>query len=476
MGGVGSSALLRCACAGLLAAGLVAATALTATALTVGGTLTQMASGSAIEHASVKATIAGTAAPVSAQPPVQKGRVAHFLIDTSGLGRMQMVVRTTDAFLAGVPKNVYVGVDLAAAQSQPSALASLTASIAPVMVARPNTAATTTGPYGIAWLLWVALLAVFLGLLGVVGAILAPTYVSRRKRRVESMQGYVATRGPSPEDERSTVAAISASLISLGDKVMESRSSTPRTQRMLERADLPLRVGEWAVIRALAFVVGLVGGMFLMRGGSVSTFIGAILGGLAGFILPALFLKFAASRRSAKFESQLPDVLTLVASSLATGFSLLQALDAVARDAADPSAKEFSRALAETRIGADLSESLDHLADRMESQNLRWTAMAIDIQRQVGGNLAETLRNTAATLRDRQALKRHVNALAAEGKLSAYILIAMPIGIFAYMTFANKPYVELLWTTVIGIGMLAAAVISMLFGIFWMSKVVKVEV
>ncbi|MBE3075236.1 MAG: type II secretion system F family protein [Actinobacteria bacterium] len=102
--------------------------------------------------------------------------------------------------------------------------------------------------------------------------------------------------------------------------------------------------------------------------------------------------------------------------------------------------------------------------------------MAIDIQRQVGGNLAETLRNTAATLRDRQALSRHVRALSAEGRLSAYILIALPIGIFLYMLMANRPYVELLWTNKIGIGMLVSAVISMTFGVFWMNKVVKVEV
>jgi len=183
-----------------------------------------------------------------------------------------------------------------------------------------------------------------------------------------------------------------------------------------------------------------------------------------------------ASRRAKKFEAQLPDILTLVASSLSTGFSLLQALDGVARDADDPAAKEFSRALAETRIGADLNDSLEHLADRMDSKNMRWTGMAIDIQRQVGGNLAETLRNTAATLRDRQALSRHVKALAAEGKLSAYILIAMPIGLFFYMLVANKPYVELLWTTMIGLVMTVAGLISMGFGIFWMSKVIKVEV
>jgi tight adherence protein B len=192
--------------------------------------------------------------------------------------------------------------------------------------------------------------------------------------------------------------------------------------------------------------------------------------------LPVFFLKFAASRRAKKFERQLPDVLTLAASSLSTGFSLLQALDAVAADADEPSAKEFSRALAETRIGADLTESLGHLADRMNSKNMRWTGMAIDIQRQVGGNLAETLRNTAATLRDREALSRHVKALAAEGKLSVYILIALPVGLFLYMLVANRTYVELLWTTLMGIGMSAAGLISLAVGVFWMNKVVKVEV
>jgi tight adherence protein B len=257
---------------------------------------------------------------------------------------------------------------------------------------------------------------------------------------------------------------------------MDSRSSTPQTQRLLERADLPLRVGEWAVLRAMAVLVGAACGIFLMHGGSISTFVGACLGGMLGVFLPVFFLKFAASRRAKKFEAQLPDVLTLVASSLTTGFSLLQALDGVARDADDPSGKEFSRALAETRIGADLTDSLAHLADRMDSKNMRWTGMAIDIQRQVGGNLAETLRNTAATLRDRQSLSRHVKALAAEGKLSAYILIAMPIGLFFYMLVANKPYVELLWTTMIGLVMTVAGLISMGFGVFWMSKVIKVEV
>jgi tight adherence protein B len=325
------------------------------------------------------------------------------------------------------------------------------------------------------WLLWAGLAAIFLGLAGAVVALVAPTYVSRRKRRVESIERLVAVRAPTEADQ-STVTTMSASLVRLGDKVMEGRASTPKTEMLLERADLPLRAGEWAVLRAFAVIAGMAGGIFLIHSGAGAKFVGLGLGALAGFLLPVFFLKFAASRRSKKFENQLPDVLTLVGSSLSTGFSLLQALDAVARDSDQPAAKEFSRALAETRIGADLNESLAHLADRMDSQNLRWTGMAIDIQRQVGGNLAETLRNTAVTLRDRQALQRHVKALSAEGKLSAYILLALPIGLFMYLLLVNRKYVELLWTTTIGWGMSGAGLISMAFGIFWMSKVVKVEV
>ena len=101
------------------------------------------------------------------------------------------------------------------------------------------------------------------------------------------------------------------------------------------------------------------------------------------------------------------------------------------------------------------------MAVRMDSENMRWTTMAIRIQREVGGNLAETLRTTAATLREREMLRRQVRALSAEGRLSAYILIALPVLLFVYSYFVNYDYVSLLWTTVMGIVMSVAGLISM---------------
>jgi tight adherence protein B len=102
--------------------------------------------------------------------------------------------------------------------------------------------------------------------------------------------------------------------------------------------------------------------------------------------------------------------------------------------------------------------------------------MAIRIQREVGGNLAETLRTTAATLREREMLKRQVKTLSAEGRLSAYILIALPIGVLLFSMTTNYGYVSLLWTRTIGIFMSIAGLIAMGIGVFWMSKVVKIEV
>jgi tight adherence protein B len=116
------------------------------------------------------------------------------------------------------------------------------------------------------------------------------------------------------------------------------------------------------------------------------------------------------------------------------------------------------------------------MAGRLDSDNMRWTAMAIRIQREVGGNLAEVLRTTAHTMRDREALQRQVSALSAEGKLSAYILIAMPIGIGLYMLKINYDYIALLWSNMIGIAMLGFGLLSMAVGIVWLRKIVVVEV
>ena len=328
-------------------------------------------------------------------------------------------------------------------------------------------------PFGLLLPLAVGLLC--LGAFVLVVAAFAPVFRSQRKARISTIEAYGYGRSrPDTRSAKDAPSAISQGLVNMGEQFMSGRSSTSRTMALLDRADLPWRAGEWFVLRVLAVVVGgLVGYVLLI---SRTPSVGLVMGVVAGFGLPALALRFLAHRRARKFEFVLPDVLMLTATSLASGFSLLQALDAVARDAPEPCGKEFSRALAETRIGADVSDALEHTADRMDSENMRWATMAIRIQREVGGNLADTLRTTAATLRDREGLRRHVRALSAEGRLSAYILIALPIAVLLFSMWSNYEYVSLLWTTFYGLIMCVVAILAMSVGIFWMRNVVKIEV
>jgi len=316
----------------------------------------------------------------------------------------------------------------------------------------------------------VVLLTVGLFLLAL--AFAGPVFRSRRRERVSAIEQY-GLGVARPTQKQPMPSAISDQLIHMGDRVMEGRESTTKTVALLDRADLPWRAGEWLVLRILALIVTGAIGFLLFRS---HQFVGLLIGVVIGLVVPPLVLRYLAARRTKRFEAVLPDVLMLVATSLASGFSLLQALDAVAKDAPEPAAKEFSRALAEARIGSDVSDALEHMAVRMDSENMRWTTMAIRIQREVGGNLAETLRTTAATLREREMLRRQVRALSAEGRLSAYILIALPILLLFYTMWVNYEYVSLLWTTFLGILMSIVGIIAMIIGIFWMRNVVRIEV
>jgi tight adherence protein B len=303
---------------------------------------------------------------------------------------------------------------------------------------------------------------------------LTPTFETRRERRLAAIDNYVQpVRRLSRSEGKAHSTPIAEQLVGLGERAMKGRKSTARTMELINRADLPLRPGEWWVLSVVAVIVGVAIGLLMLPQAHI---VGAVIGAVPGLILPQMVLRFLAARRAKAFERILPDALTLVSTSLKSGFGLPQALDAVARDAAEPVAKEFSRALAETRIGTDIADALERVAERMGSEAMGMAVMAIRIQREVGGNLAETLGTTATTLREREALFRQVRALSAEGRLSAYILIALPIGLFLYMLKVNYDYVSLLWTTMPGIFMSIGAAVMLMLGIVWMRNVVKIEV
>ena len=251
------------------------------------------------------------------------------------------------------------------------------------------------------------------------------------------------------------------------------RSDTrARLELRLDLAGIGWDPAEW-VLAGAGVSVALLLVLTVLVG---NVLIAVVVGGLAGWLGMKFGLNFMVRRRQAKFADQLPDMLQFVAGSLRSGFSLGQGLDAAVREDTQPVAGEFSRALQESRIGVDLEDALDQVADRMESADLRWTVIAIRIQRETGGNLAEVLGNTVETMRERAHLRRHVRALSAEGRLSAYILVSLPIGIGGWLFLTRRSYVAVLYTTTPGIVMLLFAILMIVGGALWMRKMVKVEV
>ncbi len=176
------------------------------------------------------------------------------------------------------------------------------------------------------------------------------------------------------------------------------------------------------------------------------------------------------------FNAALPETLQLMAGSLSAGLSLAQSVDTITREGPEPIASEFKRVLVESRIGVPLEDAFEGVAERFGSDDFKWVVMAIRIQRQVGGNLAELLTTVAATMRERAYLRRQVNALAAEGKLSAVILTALPPGFLTFQLLTNRDFVMPLFNEPLGILMLFGGFFWLAIGAFWMSRMIKVEV
>ena len=278
---------------------------------------------------------------------------------------------------------------------------------------------------------------------------------------------------PAPEQpQRQDSRGLAKTAIGVMSRVLKSRNAEPRLAQRLDRAGIGRPPAEWALLGvcvsvALAAVLTLLLGNFI---------VGILLGALGGWAGMRFWLNGKISRRIAAFDEQLPNVLQMVASSIQTGFSLAQALDAVVREDAQPASGEFARALAETRIGIDLADALDEVAIRLQSGDLRWVVMAVRIQRETGGNLAEVLRNTVATMRERAYLRRQVRTLSAEGRLSAYILLALPVLVAGWLFFSDPAYMRPLYLTFVGLVMLIGAVVLVVIGAIWMRNLIKVKV
>lgn len=329
-----------------------------------------------------------------------------------------------------------------------------------------------------AWFLPMVLALVFLAVAAIVALLIGALdkknkQQGRVKRRLEEVS---MTGAPVVAASASTTTVLGESTtvrkaVSFADKVAQSRDTSALAHK-LDQANVTLRPGEWAVVHMLIIVLaGLLA--TLLSGFNILITLTAIAGGI---LVPWLYLGNRVKKRRADFYAVLPDSLQMLAGSLSAGYSLPQALDNVAKESGGTMGQEINRALIESRLGLPIEESLEAVAQRMDSQDFHWTVMAIRINRQVGGNLAEVLTNVAKTVRERERLRRQVKALSAEGKLSAWILALLPIGVAFFVAWRNPGYLEPLVTTLAGWVMIATGVVLYIIGVIWMRNLVNMEV
>ena len=324
-----------------------------------------------------------------------------------------------------------------------------------------------------------ALIAVIV--VAVVGAIvwaLATTFIRERRPQLSETLapytvGQIAERAPAAAKPGGTKDLVTSPLLQRAiEKVGEFAARQGLLQYLeakLEQANLPIRPAEALFLYLVAVVVAGVLGLI------ASVILAIILAGAVA-VVPWLALDVVAQQRTRNFTSQLPDMLQLLATTLRSGFSILQGLDTVSRQLPEPIGEEMRQVVTECRLGRPVVESLDDVAKRIHSEDFDWVVQAIAIQREVGGNLAELLDIVAATMQERERLRREVRTLTAEGRIGAVIITVLPVLIGLFVWATNRSYLEPLFHNTGGeiafYGCIGLAVV----GIFWLRKIIEIEI
>ncbi|MET3809514.1 type II secretion system F family protein [Arthrobacter sp. UYEF3] len=303
----------------------------------------------------------------------------------------------------------------------------------------------------------VVLLAAALLLLGV--ALLAPGAASVPLDR----------RRPVQASSESSLSRFAGSAVNLADGYFAQRKVRLFNRDALEQAGLRMGQGDFYVLLLIGGFLGALAGFVV--GGFLLSLLLVLLSPIAGHLV----LSVLAGKRRAKFDEQLGDTLQLLSGGLRAGHSILRAIDAAGAESQSPTAEEMRRVITETSLGRDLLASLTDTAERMRNEDFVWVAQAIQINREVGGNLAEVMDQVNETIRERSEIKGHIKSLAAEGKFSAYILMAMPVGIVVMLMLVNPGYMNVMFTNPLGWMMMAASVILMTIGGLWMRKIIDLK-
>jgi tight adherence protein B len=317
-------------------------------------------------------------------------------------------------------------------------------------------------------------LAFAFGVLVVIGLVMAvrqlPGMMAQRRldKRLEEMvavQEQAERPGASllRHEERGPLAGL--------DRLLGGSDRGTALQLWIEQSGTKVGVGKLLIA---SMVLALLGGM------TISLFARAPwsmpLGMAVAFMFPFLVLRVKRRRRLLSFEEQFPEALDLISRALKAGHAFATGLKMVADEMPEPVGPEFRKTFDEQNFGLPLKDALDNLSIRVPSLDVRFFTTAVLIQRETGGNLSEILENLAHVVRERFKILRQVRVYTAHGRMTGWVLLALPAFLAIALMFINPDHMNLLFRERMGQQMLMAAVIMQLFGYFWIQKVIKIEV
>jgi tight adherence protein B len=261
-------------------------------------------------------------------------------------------------------------------------------------------------------------------------------------------------------------------LVQTVDRIVQNQSFAERLRTALARADLRFTVAEYLILWLAAVVAGVFVGQVVFR-----TIVHTLVFGLVGAVGPLWFLRYRAGQRVKRFNQMLADTIVMMANSLRSGYSMLQSMELVSREMPPPISTEFHRVVTEVGLGLAPEEALANLTRRISSLDLDIMVMAINVQREVGGNLSVILDTIAQTIRERVRIKGEIRTLTAQAQLSGYVICILPLGLGLVLYTLEPKQMSFFWTNVsCGLPMLIATLFFMGIGFFVMRKITQIEV
>ncbi len=307
------------------------------------------------------------------------------------------------------------------------------------------------------------------------------TYTSEHDIAEERIETFLEINQADFEGIEDTPADQSSVFIEFLNKMVSGTSFSERISIELAKADLKLKVGEYLIVLFLSVLGSGMVGFYVFGGGLSGGNIGIgflILGCILGYFIPMMFIRSSQKKRLRNFGNQLPEMLNLMVNGLRAGYSIMQALEAISKEMPAPISDEFRRVVQEMQLGIPMANALDNLLRRIPSSDLDLMITAINVQREVGGNLAEILEIISHTIRERIRIKAEIVAITAQVTISGRFLALLPIVLSAVLWIINRNYMMQFFLEPIacGVGMLTCGGLNILLGYFIMGKIADIEI